>query len=304
MRKTVVLTLIIASLVLNSSVVQAQEGAKKAYQNAIDYLKYDKFEDSLYWFNLVIEEDPTSFLANKARIHWLTIKSGIMQGLTLLALSYLQGQQKAIRDANKFAEKTKKDYWNNQIESLKKNFSHLFEFSRKLSSWEESIQTEKIKLDYVYTNSEIVAKFNSLRERIESGNEFLWVSFNEAEKAFIKFGVMLNYYAITGCKDEFCKPSFESKVDPSEFWFTMGLGEFNVASAIYLIAERSSLIPFGYKRLEISTRECLPYLKQALRCFEKVLALTEQDPYSRTRYETQKKIRELKNSIPELAEEN
>jgi len=223
MKKAILVFFTVLGLILTLSVVQTQANIEKAFQNGIDYLKDSEFEDSLYWFNLVVEENPSSFLAKKARIHWLTIKSGISSGLNLLSLYYLQGQSKALKDTNKFAEKTQKDYWNNHIEALKESFSHLSEFSKKLSLWEEDIKAERINLDYVYRNSEAIVKLGSLKENISSGNEFLLVSFHEAEEVFIKAGITMNYHAITGHKNEFLKPSFEGKIDFPEFWYTMGL---------------------------------------------------------------------------------
>lgn len=212
-------------------------------------------------------------------------------GLNLLSLYYLEGQSKAIKDTNEFAEKTQKDYWNNQVEALKESFSHLPEFSKKLSLWEEDIKAEKIKLDYVYRNGKAIARSASLEKNISSGNQFLWVSFYEAEEVFIKSGVTTKYHAITGNKNEFLKPGFEGKIDFPGFWFAIGLEEFNIAGEGYMTTKHSFPYGqfFGYKELKISKEECLPYFRQALQCFKKVLVLTEQNPYSKIRYEAQKK---------------
>ncbi|MEA1964036.1 MAG: hypothetical protein U9O41_02790 [Candidatus Aerophobetes bacterium] len=63
MKKAILVLFTALGLLLTLSVVQTQANVEKAFQNGIDYLKDSKFEDSLYWFNLVVEENPASFFS-------------------------------------------------------------------------------------------------------------------------------------------------------------------------------------------------------------------------------------------------
>lgn len=260
---------------IGAGMLGAVQASKEEIENALDivisYMKDAKIEDALAWTDKIKKGFPeTSYYKRAVFLETVTRYSEV-SSYSIIAGAYFSGSGKALPDDNPFADHTKSDFIRKIGEykvKLKPSVYKLIACLNELESYDDEIFSDEI-------------------EELKK-----WFSFNlfEFSTSMLSSGMWLDKDEIGKLEKEIFKASIKEMVffyeNKTEFYYQLAK-VFDFVSILF----NPNFSSFTKTQPDsVLNKKCLDLAKWYYR---RVLNLTKDKPFSKRRYEAEKKLREL-----------
>ena len=257
------------------------------YLNGTKDLEKLKFKGALRWFNTTIQDFPTSEFALKASQLQLMVLMAHELGYLRLQKLWVDGVQN-ITEHTPQDEKKVRDLYQQTIERYRSQLNDVQSelLSRTKAQW--GFTQHPTDKEFIFSLDLQDINLTETRKKVSDG-----MSLTPQEIEALETDTMvLNFIGIL--QDVFPGTQFnKNQLNPVA-------SEMDTISFYFDLAVRMNAVAEARSKETSKLSEAIPFHREALRAFQKIIALTEKDKYHPKRAEVEEKIAATQKTLAKL----